>query len=196
MLSPFQRRKLIRRFQTYDHDRKGYLCWEDIERVLLQVLSMSGWSMNAPERQAFLLQGRTGWQLLAAAADVDANGQVDQEEWLNFYDAHVLQHSGDGGYPQGALPEWLDTLIMLSFSAMDADGNGVISLEEYQRYQRAHGFTDLDTIQEGFAAIDTNSDGTLSAEEWRRLSIDFYLGDDPKAASTWLWGDIYRGLFK
>ncbi|MBH25259.1 MAG: hypothetical protein CMH57_12570 [Myxococcales bacterium] len=195
MLSDFQRRKLTRRFHTYDRARKGTIRWDDIEQVLNQILDMSGWSMNAPERQTFLLQGRTGWQLLAAAADVDANGEVDLEEWLTFYDEHVLSRGVESDVP-GGLPDWLDGLIEMSFAAMDTDGDGVISFDEYQRYQRAHGIDNYDMIEQGFDAIDSNGDGHISVAEWRDLSIDFYLGDDPKAASTWLWGDIYRGLFK
>lgn len=44
-LSPFQRRKLTRRFRTYDRQRRGRISWEDITRVLQEVLEISGWAL-------------------------------------------------------------------------------------------------------------------------------------------------------
>ncbi len=191
MLTPFQKRKLTRRFHLYDTGRTGVLRWSDMERMLENVLELSGWSMDAPQRQKFLLQARTGWQLMTTAADENFDGEVSLEEWLGFYEE--LFSKAD--HEPGQLPPWLLAMSDLSFDAMDSDGDGTISFEEYRAIVKAWGVGDSDPT-ECFERIDTDGNGTISKEEWRQLNVDFYLGDDPKAASTWLWGDVFKNFFK
>lgn len=190
MLSPFQTRKLTRRFRLYDHDGSGVIRWEDIRRTLSNVQEMSGWSMDAPERERFFLQGRTGWQLLTSAADKDFDGEVCLEDWLDFYGIILASE-----HAPNTLPTWLNDLSDLSFQAMDTNQDDVISFEEYARIVRAWGIGDSDPA-ECFHRIDANGDGHISRQEWQKLNADFYFGDDPKAASTWLWGDVFNILFK
>ncbi len=191
VLTPFQRRKLTRRFYVFDSHRRGVMRWEDMARVLENVLELSGWAFDAQERQRFLLQGRTGWQLLVASADANFDGEVSLEEWLGFYETVIV---GSAHSPE-QLPPWLDALCTLSFDAMDENGDGYISREEYRAMMKAWGVEGED-VEGCFDKIDRNGDGVLSRIEWRELNIDFYWGNDPKAASTWLWGDIYKTLLR
>ena len=191
MLSDFQKRKLARRFQLFDRRRKGRIRWQDFEAVLESVLEISDWANDAEQRNAFYMQGRTGWQLLVAAADVNFDGEVDLEEWYAFYAGFIYPKSGR----PGLVPDWLASLSDLSFSVMDTNNDDEISLAEYQALAQAHGMP-LDGLADQFGRIDTNSDGKISRREWKQLNDDYYLGDDPLSASAWLWGDVFNTLFK
>ena len=190
VLTPFQQRKLARRFRLFDPQRSGRIGWDDIQHVLDNVLETSGWSMDSARRAEFQRQGLAGWQLLAAAADVDRNGEVDLDEWYAFDDPHVYPFARDAG----SLPDGLDRLNDLSFEMMDAAGNGLISLPEYRQHLIAYGVPD-EGLADHFRAIDADGDNTISRDEWRTLNFDFYLGDDPLANSAWLWGDVFKTFF-
>lgn len=191
MLTPFQRRKLARKFHLFDHGRTGRIGWADIERVLRNVLEISEWAMDAAERAELMRQGYTGWQLLAAAADTNADGEVDLDEWCAFYETHIYSQSGE----PGAIPSWLARLEDMSFEAMDNNGDDRISLAEYAALLGAYGVDeDLET---SFTHIDTDGDGFISRAEWRALHESYYLGREPLGGSSdWLWGDVYKTFFK
>lgn len=191
MLTAFQKRKLTKRFRLYDRENKGYIVWQDLERVLSEVAEINSGKWSESERETFLTQGKTGWLLLTGAADANHDNQIQLEEWLDFYEK-VLEESAE---TPGQLPPWLEHMARLSFEAMDDNGDGVISIAEYGKLFQAYGI-DQSELAPSFEKIDDNGDGVIQMEEWLQLNIDFYRGDDPKAASTWLWGDIYQQLFK
>ncbi len=191
MLTEFQKRKLARRFHLFDHKRTGRVRWADFERVLQNVLDISDWADDSAQREAFWLQGRTGWQMLVAAADSNFDSEVDLEEWYAFYETFIYPEGGD----DGAVPGWLAKLCDMSFTIMDSNGDDLISMDEYRALALAHHMPS-EGLSEQFGRIDTNSDGHISRDEWRRLNEEFYLGRDPMAASAWLWGDVFSTLFK
>lgn len=191
MLTEFQKRKLAKRFYLFDHDRTGRIGWSDVRRVLENVLEISGWAMDSNQRAELLRQGHTGWQLLAAAADINDDGEVDLEEWYAFYARHIYPAASE----TGTLPGWLRTLNDLSFAAMDANRDGRISRDEYRQLLGAYG-VDGEGLDDSFAHIDTDGDGFVSRQEWDALNTAYYLGDDPLAAASWLWGDVFKTFFR
>jgi Ca2+-binding EF-hand superfamily protein len=191
VLTPFQKRKLARKFHLFDHRQTGRIGWRDIERVLENVLEVSGWSMDREERAELMRQGFTGWQLLAAAADTNEDGEIDLEEWYTFYAEHIYGRDNE----PGTLPSWLVRLEDLSFSAMDQNGDDRISQAEYSALLAAYGIReDLDTA---FAKIDSDGDGYISRAEWHTLHERYYAGREPLGEEAdWLWGDVYKAFFK
>ena len=66
-------------------------------------------------------------------------------------------------------------------------GDGRISAAEYRQLIEAWNGrrTDTDAI---FPLLDLDGDGHLSADEFTRLWTDFWVGDDPDAPGTWVFG--------
>ena len=73
------------------------------------------------------------------------------------------------------------------FDAMDADGDGTISVDEHRAFLRAYGVDDA-SASEHFARFDTDGDGSISRAEFEVLVVDFFQSNDPEAPGSWLWG--------
>ncbi|MCW2948972.1 MAG: calcium sensor EFh [Actinoallomurus sp.] len=58
---------------------------------------------------------------------------------------------------------------------------------EFQRSKIAGVFDPMDA-DEIFPLLDLNGDGYLSRDEFTRLWTQFWVGDDPEAPGTWVFG--------
>src|SRR5512142_914004 len=108
-LTAFQKRKLARMFAVLDLDRDGYLQRSDYTRRVDAVARMKGWTQESPEDQRNLRFALQDWEGLCESADVDQDDR----------DAVRSYSRGDA---------------QLLFDAMDTDGDGKISLDEYRAY--------------------------------------------------------------
>jgi Ca2+-binding EF-hand superfamily protein len=77
----------------------------------------------------------------------------------------------------------------LHFQAVDHDGSGEITVEEYKLFFKCLGLSEEDAVK-SFNAIDTNGDGKLSLEEFVRLGKDFFLSEDDSKPSKHFWGPL------
>lgn len=75
------------------------------------------------------------------------------------------------------------------FQAVDKDGSGMISLNEFKLFFNCLGLTELDAVN-SFAAIDQNNDGSLSIKEFVKLGRDFFLTEDERRVSKQFWGPL------
>jgi Ca2+-binding EF-hand superfamily protein len=73
------------------------------------------------------------------------------------------------------------------FEAVDEDRDGKISRTEYRRLIEAWNGCDTKT-DEIFPHLDNDGDGYLSRTEFTELWTEFWAGDDPSAAGTWVFG--------
>lgn len=82
--------------------------------------------------------------------DRDESGYLDRSEWQH---GHGQLAAGQGVM---GMSGWTD------FQEMDADGDGSVSVEEFQAHHPRLG-------QQDMALIDTDKDGKISEQEWQRL---------------------------
>ncbi|WP_280383513.1 EF-hand domain-containing protein [Nocardia wallacei] len=113
--SDFLRRKLERRFQTFDFDGNGRIDRGDFESSATAVADAFGHGADSPARQRLLELSLRLWDLLASVADTDGDGLLDADEHVRWTGA--LMH----------LPESDARTI---HHRLDTDGDGHISTDD------------------------------------------------------------------
>src|SRR4051812_50051039 len=89
----------------------------------------------------------------------------------------------------GEMPEAVTAAAEAMFEAVDENGDGRISAEEYNRLIEAWNGRPTDT-DEVFPLLDLDGDGHLSRPEFIRLWTEFWSGDDPGDRGTWVFGPL------
>ncbi|MGH3375924.1 MAG: EF-hand domain-containing protein [Actinoallomurus sp.] len=171
MASEFQRRKIAGVFDAMDADGDGFL-----EKGDFAALTARWTSIRGPGDHTRLAQIMMGWwATLLAASDLDRDEMVTLDEVLLVVDR------------LGAMPEVVLGTAEAMFEAIDEDGDGRISAEEYHRLIEAWSGLPTDT-DEVFPLLDRDGDGYLSRTEFGRLWKEFWGGDDPDAPGSWVFG--------
>jgi len=83
----------------------------------------------------------------------------------------------------------LEGPLPLFFHAVDTDGDGMISEDEYRHFFSILGL-DPAMAPATFQAIDTNSDGLLSQDEFVCAGSEFFLSEDPSKPTKLFWGPL------
>jgi len=171
--SDLQKRKGAIVFQAMDANDDGYLERSDFEALTERWAAIRGDGGEARLRE--LMVG--WWETLLAASDHDRDERVALDELLS-----VLDNLGT----------MLDLVVATAesmFEAVDEDGDGEISAEEYGRMIRA--WTGRETATDGaFAHLDLNGDGHISKGEFARHWVEFWAGDDEDAPGTYVFGEV------
>lgn len=177
MASDFQRRKVSGVFGAMDADGDGYLTESDFRALTARWLELRGTDSGTPEGGwlAAIMMG--WWATLRDASDRDRDGKVSLDEVLGVVDELPKM--------PGAVTGTADAM----FEAVDENGDGVISAAEYRRMIRAWSGVDTPT-DEVFALLDLDGDGRLSRAEFSGHWYEFWAGDDPAAAGSWVFGRV------
>ncbi len=179
MASGFQRQKIDNVFRAMDDDGDGFLDESDFQALTDRWLAVRGGEPGSPGR-ADLAEVMMGWwSTLRAAADQDRDDRVTLDEVLLVVD--LLGEMAD------AVVHTADSM----FDAVDEDGDGRVSAQEYRRMIEAWRGepTDTDAV---FPLLDLDGDGHLSRAEFRVLWTEFWTGDDPAEPGTWVFGSFDR----
>ena len=75
------------------------------------------------------------------------------------------------------------------FKAIDVNGDGLISVTEYENFFRCMGI-DSSYAGTSFPALDTDGDGTLSSQEFVAAGEEFFVGEDENASTQTYWGPL------
>jgi Ca2+-binding EF-hand superfamily protein len=168
MASEFQRSKVDLVFGAMDADGDGFLTANDF-RLLAQ-----RWAGLRGSDEELLSAVMLGWwttlQSVAGGADHVTVGDV-----LNVVD--VLP---------GNIEPVLGTADAM-FSAVDANHDDYVSEDEYRMMVNAWTGDDSETV---FAKLDADGDGRLSRHEFATLWAEFWAGDDPEAAGSYVFGPV------
>jgi Ca2+-binding EF-hand superfamily protein len=173
MASEFQRRKIAGVFHAMDVDGDGFLEKEDFAALTARWTAIRG--AGGDIRLAEIMMG--WWNTLLNASDLDRDQRVTLDEVLLVVDR------------LGSMPEAVTATAEAMFEAIDENGDGRISADEYHRLIVAWNGQETDT-DEVFPLLDGNGDGHLSEPEFVGLWQEFWAGDDPDAPGALVFGRL------
>lgn len=87
------------------------------------------------------------------------------------------------------LKEALAGPLPLFFSAVDANGDGLIQEDEFKLFFDILGL-EPKLAEASFKAIDTNKDGSISLDEFVTAGTDFFTSEDESSPSKYFWGPL------
>lgn len=175
MASELQRRKTALVFTAMDVNSDGFLERADFAALAERWTVNRGLTPEDPEAARLSAIMMSWWETLLAASDINRDDKVTLDEVLLVVDQ----------LPTDLAPVAGTAAAM--FEAMDADGDGRISAAEYHELIETWNGVPTGT-DEVFALLDLDGDGHLSQDEFVRLWTEFWAGDDPNAAGTWVFG--------
>ncbi|XP_068217633.1 sarcoplasmic calcium-binding protein [Palaemon carinicauda] len=175
----FWRQKMRTHHQMMDVNKDGVVSWDDFE-ALVRKFSQFG-HLSEKEIGRFTDALRHVWEEEWGASG-DPYVFIGQEQFLSQME-HVVNTKDLRKRVASPLPYF--------FKAVDRDGSGEISLEEFKMFYSCLGLSDKDA-EESFAAIDLNSDGKLSRKEFVKLGRDFFLTEDETRPSKLFWGPLFK----
>lgn len=144
-----------------------------------------------------------------AVVDKDGDGRISFEEWLEYgrsLNADLTEEAARVGFERfdldrdGSLDLAEFKAILASakreelrraeFAAIDENGDGVITFDEYLKYVRTlDQNTPQEELRKEFDRFDTNSDGHIDYDEFHALYINT-LSDDPEDKKEALFAQI------
>jgi len=182
MLTDFQQAKLIFRFGQLAVADDGYIQQGDLETLAERLCDRLIPAAMPAERSEVHEGYQALWRHLAATADTDGDNRVSRAEYLDAVGRGVVDD------PQ-QYENSIDRIVTALFRALDIDGNGHLDLAELQRMGAAFGHSEQDIVTL-FGMLDTDGNGVISVDELTAAVRDFYYGDDPDSAGSYIFGKI------
>src|SRR5262249_40174854 len=103
------------------------------------------------------------------------------EELLRAAEVFLSDRESVRGYVRGD--------VQLLFDALDTDGDGRVTLDEYRRYLEVCGVKGS-SAEAFFAHADLDENGRLTRREMADAVEEFLLGEDASAAGNYLFGPL------
>merc|ERR1711988_1606272 len=185
-MSDFWLQKMRTYFDRIDFDKDGAIARKDFEGMAerfsekldatkaadLKTTITNIWDAGMPVWDKYL-QGVGGGEA------------IQKEPFINAMKSLVKDPSNPSmkATVEGPLP--------LFFAAVDADGDGMISQEEYATFFQILGLAP-EMAPATFQAIDTNNDALLSKEEFVEAGSEFFLSEDPAKPTKLFWGPLIK----
>ncbi|GIG69242.1 EF-hand domain-containing protein [Phytomonospora endophytica] len=164
-------RKYQKLFTNYDSDGDGFITRAELEASSTNLSRNLGEEDSPKARRHAEATGRY-WD--AIARQVGTTDRIRAEEWV------------DAAHQIATTPEFkqvINELIDATHELCDTDGDGHISLREFQQAHRASGASEADAAR-AFERMDTDGDGRVSREETARAAREYFTSSDPKAAGN------------
>ncbi|MDX6743926.1 EF-hand domain-containing protein [Actinocorallia sp. A-T 12471] len=168
--------KLDALFNITDADQNGYLEWSDYERIVDRYLS--AYKVPRGDRRALALTAsyQMYWMELLRHAGGDTR-----------LDRATFHHATRAAIYDTSRFQMIEAVPHAVFDIIDADGDGVITREEFVRH-----FTVWDgqtpDAHEVFVRLDTDGDGVISRHEFIRAVREFYYSPDLDAPGSVVFG--------
>ncbi|AKT38212.1 EF-hand domain-containing protein [Chondromyces crocatus] len=170
-------------FKWFDQNGDGFLSQDDFETIagmFNAIADEKDEKSRASMKRGFLLW----WELLQSAKGSPPAEKVSKEEWVDVMKSCVLA-------PEN-FENVVGTIVDGMIGALDRDGNGSVSLDEYVRMYEALGVSPA-TTGETFKKLDRDGNGELSCAEFRQAVFEYYLSGDPDAPGNGMLGPLKLG---
>lgn len=166
-------------YTLLDLNRSGTLDRDDFMRLASRLRSARGWSEDDPGYSAIVAALDQFWTLMLLVVDEDDSGEVDRREFTAFEQLMAEQTAEFAGQ----VPPWVLDVFTAVFTALDTDGDGQISIEEYRLWLDAIGSdADADAV---FPMLDLDGSGHLEISEVETLLAQFFTGSDDLSPGAW-----------
>jgi juvenile hormone diol kinase len=180
-LTAFQKRKLARLFDAMDVNGDGQVGRTDFVHRVNALARLRGWHATSASFERNLRTALNEWQNLRETADVDDDTRVSCEEFLRYADVFLGDREAIRAYARGD--------VQLLFDAMDADGDGRITNDEYRTYLETCGLNGAGA-DSFFAHADLDEDGRVSRSEMTHAMEEYLSSDNPDAGGNYLFGPL------
>ena len=178
-LTEQQKAFLQRKWKTYfvqqDVTKNGYLSFEDFEETGKRFVEYDN------------LDEKKGKEIAKRLTDVMINyglkGRGDKMSLEQFL-AKQMEIRAD---PR--VKEIIKTNLDMMFDVVDTNGDGTISLKEYQVFFKCLGI-DESNAKPSFDGIDTSRNGVISKAEYLAAAVEFLHGLDQKSGATSFMGPL------
>jgi Ca2+-binding EF-hand superfamily protein len=174
-----QTRKFGRVFDWFDQTGDGWLTRGDFEQMaeMFKALAEEDDEANKTAMEkAFMFW----WETLLEAGDGEPADKIGKQQFIGIMYSSVIEpetfENAIGGIADGLI------------AALDTEGNGALSQEEYVRMYEALGIPP-ETSAEAFRRLDRDGSGEISNAEFRQALFEYYLSDDENAPGSWLLGE-------
>ena len=169
--SPFWNKKLDRAVRVRDADKDGVITRKDFELVAQRYkdLGVSGEQLQRIRDSLMKMCDSVGLS--------DETKQFTYEEFKRRH-AHVDIQLGT-----------TNTIFRTMFNGLDINGNGVVSMKEWELHYKCMGL-DPKYAKASFEAMDTNGDGVVSLEEFTAYHVEFFSSTENKLNSAILYGPL------
>ena len=181
MLTELQQQKLTRYFRVYDIDDDGRIGPADFERVIENVRLLHGLNAESPAHQRLREGYASRWDHMRTVADKDADGGVDVEEWLTYWDSVLADDA--------QFDAEVAVLESRFFEIFDIDEDGFIGPDEFCNFFSCYGMSAA-MARQIFMDLDADGDGAVSHQELMEMAREFYRGDNPNAPGNLLFGPL------
>jgi Ca2+-binding EF-hand superfamily protein len=163
-------------FQRIDFDKDGAITQKDFEGMAERFVSSE--KLDAKRGEELKKKLLTVWEKYLKGAQGGA--AINQATFIETLKKQVSDPS---------LREALAGPLPLFFSAVDANGDGMIQSDEFELFFSIIGL-DPKMAPETFKAIDTNNDGSLSLDEFVTAGVDFFTSEDQTSPNRLFWGPL------
>lgn len=178
MTTDLQAKKFNYLFTWFDQNGDGSLTRDDFEKMAGLFTALA--DEDDQKNKALMQKGfMHWWGVLLKAGEGTPGEKIGKQEFIRIMNASVIAPENF----EEAVGGIVDGLI----GALDRDGNGSLSREEYVRMYDALGVPPA-TSTEAFKRLDRDGSGEISYAEFRQAIVEFYLSADPNAPGNWLLG--------
>ncbi|XVS62116.1 EF-hand domain-containing protein [Actinosynnema sp. CA-299493] len=158
--------KMAARFATFDRDHDGRVTVDDFEAMARSVLLTFGLPPESAKGRELMAGARAFFTGLAEVADADDDGAITESEFVSA--AQDRLRDNPGGFAVIVRP-WAEAVV----SVADANGDGTVDLEEWERTLCAMGAAPHAAAEQA-AHVDSDGDGVVSVAEVLATAVAFY----------------------
>jgi Ca2+-binding EF-hand superfamily protein len=180
-LTPFQKRKFGRMFRVLDMNRDGVVDRRDFVDRVEAFARLCGWTPDSPQYRRNLEFALEEWENLRDTADIEEGHGLTREDFFRIAEVFFCDRQAVRAYARGD--------ARLLFDAMDSDGDGKVTVQEYGRYLEVCGL-DSSYASTFFRHADLDENGQITRTEMAHAIEEFLLSEDPTAGGSYLFGPL------
>jgi Ca2+-binding EF-hand superfamily protein len=178
LASPFVQRKMALGFYRLDLDKDGVLRQDDFARLGQQIAEQLQGAQGSAQTSQIVQGFIKVWEAYGKPADKDGDNAVTFDEFAEAYAAfRKSSHAREQDVG----------MTTLLFAAIDTNGDGRISAQEYAAYLKPMDVSAAEA-EAAFLHLDRNGDGFISADELATASWEYWNSEDRSAPGNWFFG--------